>query len=405
MFRVLFSSGIITAAFIIYVSSLSSQSSMRVQSDRLRIATVAQGTFQSSIPLTASIVPSRTVYLDAVEGGQVQSVLVESGRRVQLGDTILILSNTSLLLDIMNREAQLFEQRNNLRNSYLALQQNALSLEGQLLDLDHQRVEAKRVFDQHHELMFKKLISENEYLAVKENYEYLIRRQEITKETISKDSVFRGLQIEMLEMSVKRIEHNLAFVKNNLENLTILAPGSGLLTGMRVHTGESISLGQRLGQIDISDEFKITASVDEYYISDIHLDLHAQMELANNRYDLKISKIFPEVNNGIFEIELQFTESKPSDIARGQTVHLRLLMGQQSEAILLKRGPFQEQTGGQWAFVISDDGQHAIKREIRLGRQNPDEFEVLHGLKAGERVIISSYDSFGDAGSLEIINN
>lgn len=375
-------------------------SKLNIESQRLRIAQVREGQFQEYIPVTGTVIPIQTVYLDAVEGGRVEKRFVEAGTMVKKDDRILELSNTNLLLDIMYREAELFQQSNNLRNTRLAMEQNKLQLQAQLLELDYQITVARRQNDRNVILMSKNLISQREFDEINDEFEYLLKRRSITLETHHQDSIFRATQIAQLEASLERMTRNLDLVKQNLENLTIKAPVSGHLTSINAETGESKVRGERLGQIDVLDGFKIRAPIDEHFITRVQQGQYGSFELARDSYELVIDKIYPEVINGQFEVDLVFTDEEPADIRRGQTVRIRLELGDLSEALLLNRGAFINQTGGRWVYVLDPSGDVAVKRTIRLGRQNQLDYEVLDGLMPGDQVIISSYENFGDADKL-----
>ena len=392
---------VLLVALPVYVFVASDSSSrLNVRAERVTISTVERGPFQVFIAVTGTVLPIRTVYLDAIEGGRVERVIREAGSLVNEGDTILQLANTNLLLDIMNREAQLFEQSNNLRNTRLAMEERSLALEAELADLDFQISRAKRVFDQSVTLKERALISEHEFADSRDEYEYLRRRRELTLRTQQQDSLFRSLQIEMLEGSVSRIEANLEIVRRNQDNLYLRAPVTGRLTSLNAEIGESKARGQRLGQIDILDGFKVRAAVDEHYIARLDIGLKGEFDLAGRTYRLVVTKIYPEVIDGRFEVDLEFKTGAPPDIRRGQTVHIRLELGGLTEAVLLARGGFFQNSGGNWAYVLDETGEFAVKRNIRLGQQNPKVFEVLEGLEPGQRVITSSYDNFGNADKL-----
>lgn len=375
-------------------------SKLNIDSQRLRITQVREGQFQDYIPVTGTVIPIQTVYLDAIEGGRVEKRFVEAGTMVKKGDRILQLSNTNLLLDIMYREAELFQQSNNLRNTRLAMEQNKLQLQAQLLELDYQIKVTQRKNDRNTILLSKNLISQSEFDDVNDEYEYLVSRRGVTLETHHQDSIFRVNQIAQLEASLDRMSSNLELVKQNLENLVIQAPVSGHLTSINAEIGESKVKGQRLGQIDVLDGFKIRAPIDEHFITRVQHGQYGRFELAGNTYDLVIDKVYPEVVSGEFEVDLVFSSAEPGDIRRGQTVRIRLELGELSEAMLLTRGAFFNQTGGRWVFVIDPSGEFAAKRSIRLGRQNQLDYEVLDGLASGEQVIISSYENFGDVDKL-----
>lgn len=375
-------------------------SKFNVDSQRLRITQVREGQFQDYIPVTGTVIPIQTIYLDAIEGGRVERRFIEAGTMVEKGDKILQLSNTGLLLDIMYREAELFQQSNNLRNTRLAMEQNKLQLQAQLLELDYQIKVTQRENNRNTILLSKNLISQSEFDDVNDEYEYLVSRHSITIETHRQDSIFRVNQIAQLEASLDRMSRNLELVKQNLENLTIQAPVSGHLTSINAEIGESKVKGQRLGQIDVLDGFKIRAPIDEHFITRVQQGQYGRFELADNTYDLVIDKVYPEVVSGEFEVDLVFPSAEPEDIRRGQSVRIRLELGELSEAMLLTRGAFINQTGGRWVFVVDPSGEFAAKRSIRLGRQNQLDYEVLDGLSSGEQVIISSYENFGDVDKL-----
>jgi HlyD family secretion protein len=397
-------SAVVAFALVYLVLTTDTQSRLNVETERITISTVEHGPFQVYIPLTGTVMPIRTVYLDAMEGGRVESVFREAGSYVNAGDTILHLSNTQLLLDIMNREAQLFEQRNNLRNTRLAMQQNGLTLEGQLLDLDRQIRSAKRTFELNQHLLTQQGVSTTEFEVSQEEYEYLIKRRDLTIKTQRQDSLFRTLQIEMLEASVDRIGANLIIVRQNLENLYLQAPVTGQLTSLNAEIGESKVRGERLGQIDILDGFKVRARIDEHYISRLEVGLQGESDIAGETYQMTVRRIFPEVRDNRFDVDMEFVGGAPDDIRRGQSVHIRLELGDLTECTLLARGGFYQATGGRWVYVLDQTGEFASKRDIRLGQQNPRMFEVLEGLEPGDRVVTSPYDNFGEVDKLVLSN-
>jgi len=375
-------------------------SKLNVNTERLTISTVYRGPFQEFIPVTGTILPIQTVYLDAIEGGRVEKIFCESGALVNVGDTILKLSNTNLILDIMYREANLFEQSNNLRNTRLAMEQNRLDLKGQLLELDFEIRTQKRKFEQSKALFEKGLISKEEYELAADNYEYLKKTLELTIETQKQDSIFRAVQISQLEASVERIQRNLDIVKQNLENLYIKAPISGRLTSLNAEIGELKTSGERIGKIDVLEGFKVQADIDEHYIARIDNGLKGTFEITGTKYDLIIKKVDPEVREGRFRVDMDFVGDTPPDLRRGQTLRIRLELGDPADAILLARGGFDQKTGGRWVYVVDEAGDYAVRRDIKPGRQNPLVLEILEGLEPGEKVITSSYDNFGDIDKL-----
>jgi HlyD family secretion protein len=392
---ILFAAGFL--AFCLYQFVLGDYSiKLNVQTERITISTVKEGPFQEYIPVIGTVIPKRTIYLDAAEGGRVEKRYIEAGTFVKKGQNILTLANTNMLLDIMNREAEFFQLNNDLRNAQLIMEQNQLDLQSQLLELDYNIKQLKRKYKREQKLIGKKIIAAEQYEDTKTEYEYLCRKKELTKRTFEQNTRFRENQIKQIKASLQRMEANLNIARQKLEDLTIKAPVTGHLTSLNAEIGESKKQGERLGQIDILDGFKVRVPVDEHYIARINTGQLGEFTFDENTYQITISKIYPEVLEGRFEIDMEFDGEQPKSITRGQTLHIRLELGNLSTAVLLPQGGFYQKTGGQWVYVIENTGEFAIKRKINLGRQNPEVFEVLAGLQAGEKVITSSYDNYGD---------
>lgn len=394
-------SGTLLGLFIIYQIAFSDSSSrLKVSTERLVVSVVKRGEFQEFIPVIGTVIPIKTIYLDAIEGGSVEHLFLEAGSYVEQGDPILRLANTNLLLDIMYREAELFQQSNNLRNTRLAMEEKRLDLKAQLIELDYRIKQSRRDYNTQKELADKSLIAQQQFEAAEDEYNYLLATRELTLESHKQDSIFREVQLTQLEESLVRMEANLEVVKQNLDNLTIKAPVSGQLTSLNAEIGESKTRGERLGQIDVLDGFKLRVDIDEYYISRVSIGQQGTFTFAGKEYMLQVSKVYPEVINGRFEVDMEFTGEEPEGIRRGQSQHIRLELGDPAEALLLARGGFFQKTGGQWVYLLDESGNLAVKQPIRLGRQNTDVFEVLEGLKPGDQVITSSYDTFGDIDKL-----
>jgi len=391
---------LVLAAIVYSLVFASHESRLNVHADRLTISDVQRGLFLDYIPANGTVMPLKTVYLDAVEGGQVDTLFVEEGAVLKEGQPILRLTNTNLLLDIMYREAELFQQINNLRNTRLSMQQNELSLKSALLELDNQIADQRRAFQRDKELYDKNLISKIQYEDSRDQYHYLQQRRALTLENHRIDSTFRSAQIEQLEEGVDRMRSNLELIKERQDKLTLRSPIRGQLTSLNAEVGQSKASGQRLGQVDMLDGFKVRAGIDEHFIARIQTGLKGEFDFDNNTYNLTITKVYPEVVNGRFEVDLEFDGKEPGGIRRGQTVRIRLELGGSNEAILLSRGGFYQSTGGQWVYVVGSGGDYAVKRHIQIGRQNPQYYEVLDGLEPGEKVITSSYDTFGDVDRL-----
>lgn len=376
------------------LTSVGGSSTLRVDADKLTVSEVVRGEFQEFITVPGEVMPIGTFYLDASQGGQVVNVFAEEGTFVSVGDRILQLDNTDLHLDIMYREAQLFEQINNLRNTRLAIEQNSLRLRGELLDMNYNIQNAEREYKQAIELREKNLNSQNEFSQKKDEYDYWLKKKDLTLETQRQDSILRAIQVQQLEASVSRMQANQEVVKQKLENLVIKAPVAGHLTSLNAEVGESKSRGQRLGKIDILEGFKIRAGVDEYYISRIAVGQRAVVKIGGREHRLTIEKVYPEVINGKFEIDMEFENTEPQGIRRGQTVQARLVLGDLSSAVMVSKGGFYSATGGRWVYVLDESGETATKRDITIGRMNPHVYEVLDGLAPGDKVITSSYDTF-----------
>ncbi len=373
-----------------------SKSALNVRKERVTISTVFKGPFQEFIPVIGNVLPINTVYLDAIEGGRVEKIYVEAGTIVKNGEPILKLVNTDLLLTIMWREADVFEQSNYLRNTRLSMEQYQLQLNQDLAQVENQLIQQKRTYERYQELYKNSLLSKHEFELSKDQYEYYVKRKELAVESQEKELKFRRSQIDALEGQIKRMETNLDIAKEKLDNLTIKAPVSGHLTSLNAEIGESKSPGQRLGQIDVLEGFKVRAGIDELYITRIELGRKGEFDFSGQTFRLKVKKIYPEVREGRFEVDMEFEDREPSDIRRGQTLHIRLELSDITEAIMVPKGGFYQATGGNWVYVVDESGNLATKRKIKLNRQNTEVYEVLEGLKPGEKVITSSYESFGN---------
>ena len=386
-------------------STVDSGTSFTLDGQRIRIATVSTGRYEDYIPLRASVEPERTVYLDAIEGGRVEAVLVEEGSLVEAGQALIELSNTSLQLDVIAREAEISEQLNNLRNTELAIEQNRLKLKSDLIEIDYQVVRLSRLVERYEALEGKQFVSKNEYDDSRDELEYWKNRRTVTRESQVQDEKIRLAQIDQLRSSVAQLEKNLTLAHANLDNLTIRAPRSGNLTSLNAEIGESKARGERLGQIDDIERFKATAMVNEFYLSRVRIGQRALLTLNNSDYELEVSKIYPEVQSAQFEVDLRFVGDAPGDIRRGQTLQLRLVLGDSSDqAVLLPNGAFYNDTGGAWVFVLDANGTSALRRDVQLGRRNPNMIEVEGGLLPGDRVVISSYAGFINIDRLFIDN-
>ena len=368
--------------------------SFAIASELVTVETAETGTFLDFVPIRGSVTPLNTVYLDAIEGGRVERVLAEEGGLTEEGQPILELSNTTLQLDVISREAQVSEQLNNLRNTRLAMEQNRLSLKSTLVEVDYQITRLTRLTERRADLFERGLIARQDYEDAADELQYFRNRREVTIESQEADERMRLAQIESLESAVEQLERILEIARSNLDNLVIKAPIAGQLTSLDAEVGESKARGQRLGQIDDVDDFKVTALVDEFYVTRTRAGQTAEFDLSGETHRLEVIKVYPEIRDGQFEIDLAFVEAPPANLRRGQTLQIRVALGDSSEALLLPRGGFFQDTGGNWAFVLDESGEFAVKRNLRLGRRNPEYFEVLEGLEPGDRVITSAYSSY-----------
>ncbi|MEX0609580.1 MAG: efflux RND transporter periplasmic adaptor subunit [Balneolaceae bacterium] len=372
------------------------RSTLNVDREKITISTVQENSFQEFIQVTGTVQPIQTIYLDAIEGGVVQHVFLESGTLVQQGDTILTLTNSGLQLQVMQQTSGLYDQINNVRNSRLSLEQRTLQLQDQLANAESQMEILKGQFERQKQLVERDLISEEEFQNTKQNYEYQKKRYELTYESFKKDSIQTVTQEAQLNNSEQRMFQNLEAVQQILDNLAVTAPISGQLSTIELNQGQSVSSGERIGQVDLLDSYKVRVNIDEYHLSRIVPGLKGSFTFNREDYELTITKIYPVISNGQFEVDMEFAGNAPDGLRRGQTLRIRLELGESASAVQLPRGGFYQATGGNWVFVVNEEDGRAYRRDIRLGRQNPEYFEVQFGLEPGEKVITSGYDTFGD---------
>lgn len=376
-----------------FVDMLLGGRSLSVNSQRISVSNVTVGTFEDFIPLRGRLVPRSTVYLDAIEGGRVEEILMEDGTLVEAGDMIAVLSNTNLQLEVLGREAAVTEQLNNLRTIELQLEQNRLSHKRNLVEIDYQIVRLSREIARQRELISKNLVSQSTIDQLEDELAYFESRREITLESQATDARMQEQQMQQLREAGAQLQAGLGFARKNLDDLSVRAPVSGKLSGFNIEIGQSITRGGRLGQIDDPDGYKLNVRIDEYYLGRVDLQQVATAEHNGRDLDLQISKIYPQVAEGQFEVDMQFND-EPVGLRRGQTLQVRLTLGDNTDAVLIPNGAFYQETGGNWVFVVAPDGGEAIKRSVKLGRRNTSFIEVLDGLEPGEKVITSPYTSF-----------
>jgi HlyD family secretion protein len=375
----------------------SSVSTFRTEKEKLSVAEVSQGKFDDYITINGNVAPIATIYMDAYEGGRVTEKLIEEGATVKKGDIILKLENMNLYEQILASESNLALKQNDLRSTKLTFDSRQVEGRKSLATASTDLQRLKRNFEQNQALYDEELISKEEYLTSKENYELSKKQFEIVKLQTEQDDEIRKTSLTGLDADLDRMQKTLGMVYQRLDHLNVRAPADGQLGFLDAEIGQSISQGERIGQINVLTDYKIEATIDEHYIDRVIRDLTAILERSGNEYPLRLRKVYPEVRNGKFKVDLVFTDEKPGTIRTGQSYNIKLQLGESSDALLLPKGSFFQSTGGQWIFVVGPDGEEALRRNIRIGKQNSRYYEVLEGLQAGENVITSNYDSFGDA--------
>ena len=375
--------------------------SLNVDREKITVSTVEQGPFQEFIAVTGSVLPERTVYLDAVEGGRVEEVYIREGTMVGEGDPILRLSNNDLRLQMLNSEASLAEQQSSMQQLRLSMEQRSLNLQQQIAQTEYDVQVLRREHSRQEQLYEKDLIAEQEYLDTRDQLAYQERSLELTRAAYVQDSLSQQSRLAQMENTTQRLEQSYSAMQAAISNLTVEAPISGQLTALDAEVGQIIASGTRLGQVDNTDSYKIRAQVDEFYIERVRAGQPATTQpIGGTEHTLTVARVYPEVQNGSFEVDLRFEGEQPESIRRGQSIRLRLELGSPEAAMLLSRGGFYQSTGGNWAYVLTENGDAAVRQPIRLGRQNPDYFEVLGGLEPGDQVVTSGYDTFGEADRL-----
>ena len=388
--------GALVLALVLWLVFRDNSATLRANADSLTISQVSQGEFNDYIRVSGQVQPMTTIQISPQEGGIVQEIVTEEGSRLKAGDVIVRLSNDNLDLQILNSEAELAEKENILRNTLISMEQQKLSLKQDKLQLQTEVARLKRKYEQNKALYEDRLIAREDYLTSKEDYELAAGKLELVKDRAEQDSLYRSVQILQMQESLDNMRRNMLMIRHRKENLTIKAPIDGELGLLDVVLGQSISAGLKIGQINNLDSYKIEAQIDEHYIDRVSAGLAATFQRQDDSYGAIIRKVYPEVRDGKFKADFKFEGETPDNIRSGQTYYLNLQLGQPENAVLVPRGTFYQKTGGKWIFVVAPEGGKAVRREIRIGRQNPQYYEVLEGLEPGEKVITSGYDSFGD---------
>ena len=384
------------ALFIGWLVFRDNSSTLRVDAQLLNVATVEQGEFNDYVRLTGSVQPMTTVQLSPLESGVVERIVAEEGTSVKRGDVILEMSNNSLSMQILQSEADLAEKQNILRNTMISMEQERLALRQEKLQLDLEVSRLKRTFEQNQSLYNDKLLAREDYLRSKEDYELAVGRRNLILERQRQDSLYRSSQVEQMEESLLSMQRNMELIRQRVDNLKVKAPIDGEVGMLDAVLGQSLQQGANIGQVNDLTTYKVQAQIDEHYIDRITTGLVASFERQNTKYEMQLRKVYPEVRNGQFKADFRFVGDAPENIRSGQTYYLNLQLGEAAEAVLIPRGSFYQATGGRWIYVVDASGEKAYRREIRIGRQNPQYYEVIEGLQPGEKVIVSSYDNFGD---------
>lgn len=389
---------VLLVAYNIFFGDKSSR--LNVEKEKITIETIEEDVFKDYIAVIGTVEPIKTIFLDAVEGGRVEEIMIEEGNMVTRGDEIMELSSTDLILRISDYEAQAARSINQLRQARMSMQRDKISKQEQMIGLEKELRQVKRAYNNNKKLYQNDHISEEEFLQSEEQFQATRRKLALVKEAYRQDSIFREAQISSLEKSVDRMEEGLRIVREKLDNLTVKAPVDGELASLEPEIGEVITHGTRIGKINILEDYKLNVEIDEHYIARVRRGLTGSFDYTGKTFDLTLTKKYPEVNQGQFTVDMEFVDEEPDDINIGQTFRIKLELGQSKTAVLIPRGGFYQSTGGQWVYVVDPSGEFAYKRNIRIGRQNPRYYEVLEGLQPGEQVIVSSYDNFNEVDKL-----
>ena len=389
--------GALLAVFVVYLIARPNNKTLRVDKDSITVSSAIKGEFNDYIRISGRVQPMTTIQLSPQEGGIVEKILIEEGSPVKAGDAILILNNDNLDLQILNSEAELAEKENILRNTQIQMEQQKLDVRQNVLEYGTQVERLHRAYQQQKALYEDQLIAREEYLKAEEDYKLARQKYELMAERSKQDSLYRSTQIDRMEESLDNMQLNMQMIRRRKSNLIVKAPIDGELGLLDVVLGQSIAAGTKIGQINSVGTYKVEAQIDEHYIDRVIAGLEATFERQGETFSTRIRKVYPEVRDGKFKADFKFEGEQPENIRSGQTYYLNLQLGQPEEAVIIPRGTFYQKTGGKWIYVVNKEGNKAVKREIRIGRQNPQYYEVLEGLEPGEKVITSGYDTYGDS--------
>ena len=374
----------------------SGKSRLNVETERIQISEISKGPFKEFIPVNGVVMPLTTIYLDAMEGGRVEEKYVEDGAVMTRGQPIMRLSNTDLELGLVTQQTNVYNLLTQMQISRNAAQQNTVNKLNQMTDVESQLKEAERVYNLNKNLYAQKVIGLQEFRQSENNYNYLKKKIELTQQILAQDSTSNTQQLTQARQSYEGSQNALNVMRKKVGDLIVRAPVDGQLTSLDAEIGQQKRQGERLGQIDVLSGYKVRVDIDEHYISRIYTGLMGDFTFANKNYKLEIKKVYTQVTNGRFQVDMEFVDKIPEGIRRGQTLQIGLALSDETQAVLLPKGGFYQQTGGNWIFKVSESGKTAYKVQIQLGRQNPDNYEVLEGLKPGDKVVTSSYENYGD---------
>jgi HlyD family secretion protein len=373
----------------------SGKSRLNVETDRITISEVKKGVFKDVIPVNGVVLPITSIYLDAIEGGRVEEKFVEDGTVMKKNEPIIRLSNTDLALSLVNQETQVYNLLTQMQIARNAAQQNTVSKLNQMTDVDNQLKEAERIYNLDKKLYAEKVIGLQEFKQAENNYNYQVQKKKLTEQILIQDSASTRQSLEQAKQLYEGSQNALLLTRKKVGDLIVRSPIDGQLTSLDVEIGQNKNKGERLGQIDVLTGFKVRVEIDEHYISRVFTGQTGEFSFAGKDYKLKIKKVYTQVTNNRFQVDMEFIGQVPGNIRRGQTLQILLALSDETQAILLAKGGFYQQTGGNWIFKLADNGKTAIRQDIQLGRQNTDYYEVYSGLKPGDKVVTSSYENYG----------
>ena len=390
----------IVALILFVILSTTGNAKLNVQKERISIATATQGVFQENIPVNGVVMPITTIYLDALEGGRVEEKFVEDGAIMKKGEPILRLSNTDLELSLVNQETQVYNLLTQMQISQNAARQNTINKLNQYTDVENSLIEAKRLYELNKKLYDKDAIARQDLIKSQNDYNYQKERMQLAKQILEQDSLAVKQEKNQVSSSYQRTQNALELMRRKVADLVVKAPVDGQLTSLDAEIGQSKNKGERLGQIDVLSGYKVRVDIDEHYISRIYTGQTGSFDFDGKNYTLVIKKVYTQVTNGRFQVDMEFESEVPEGIRRGQTLQIRVALSQEKQALLIPKGGFFQETGGNWIFKVSEDGASAYKADISLGSQNTEYYEVSSGLEPGDRVITSSYDNYEEVQEL-----